>query len=289
MPTEITKSKVFSLLPKRAENTSKYDYGRLLCICGSAYYRGAASLSVGGALRCGAGIVTLASTERVIASAASNVTECTFLPLKESENGTVSAENLSLLTERSRGCNAILIGCGLAIDDDTRALVKGIVQEARCRLIIDADGLNVLSEQPELLKKTCMPPIITPHHGEMARLCKKTRQEVDASPAVTAVTFAREYNCYTVLKSHHTVIASPDGRLSINTNSGNNGLSRGGSGDILAGMTASLVCQGAEPFEAAECGVFLHGYAADLCAERLSKRGMLPSDILTDLASLFND
>jgi NAD(P)H-hydrate epimerase len=240
-------------------------------------------------LRCGAGIVTLASTEKVISAVASNVAECTFLPLKESGNGTVSAGNLQLLTERSGGYNAMLIGCGLSIDYDVGTVVRSLVGKVKCQLVIDADGLNILSSQPELLKKANMPPIITPHHGEMARLCGKTRQEVDASPAVTAVTFAHEYNCYVVLKSNRTVIAAPDGRLAINTNSGNNGLARGGSGDILAGMIASLATQGVSPFDAAKCGVFLHGYAADLCAERLSKRGMLPSDILSDLAGLFED
>ena len=289
MPTEITKKDVFSLLPKRGANTSKYDYGRLLCLCGSTCYRGAAALSIEGALRCGAGIVTLASTEKVIAAVASNVAECTFLPLKESGNGTVSAGNLQLLTERSGGYNAMLIGCGLSIDYDVGTVVRSLVGKVKCQLVIDADGLNILSSQPELLKKANMPPIITPHHGEMARLCGKTRQEVDASPAVTALTFAHEYNCYVVLKSNRTVIAAPDGRLAINTNSGNNGLARGGSGDILAGMIASLATQGVSPFDAAKCGVFLHGYAADLCAERLSKRGMLPSDILSDLAGLFED
>ena len=194
-----------------------------------------------------------------------------------------------MLTDKMGGYNAILVGCGLSVDYDTRTVVRSIVNKAKCQLVIDADGLNILSAQPELLKRTYMPPIITPHHGEMARLCNKTRQEIDASPAVTAVTFAREYNCYVVLKSHNTVIAAPDGRFAVNTNSGNNGLARGGSGDILAGMTASFAAQGMDPFDGAKCSVFLHGYAADLCAERLSKRGMLPSDILTDLATAFEE
>lgn len=284
----ITLDEVKSLIPERQKESSKYDYGRLLAVCGSAYYRGAAILSCGGALRCGAGIVTLASIEKVISVVASRFPECTFLPLAESQNGTVSADNCRKLLRDSKKYSAMLVGCGLAIGGDTRTLVKNIVTEAECQLIIDADGLNILSEDVDLIKKAKRPPVISPHHGEMARLCKKTRQEVGESPLVTAERFAEEYNCTVVLKSHTTYIATPDGKVTINSETGNSGLAKGGSGDVLAGMIASFCAQGMEPFSAAKCGVYLHGLAADKCAERLSVQSMLPSDILTELCSLFS-
>ena len=287
MSGKITKCEVFSLLPVRKQESSKHDYGRLFAVCGSSYYRGAAYLSCASALRCGVGITTLASIEKVISSVSASLPECTFLPLSESVNGTISAYNAQTVLRRSKGGTALLLGCGLAIDDDTRSLVKRVVSEAECQLVLDADALNILSETPEIIKTAKMPPIITPHHGEMARLCGKNREKVADSPIVTALNFAEEYNCYVVLKSHITYIALPDGSLAINDETGNSGLARGGSGDVLAGMISSFCAQGMNPFDAAKCGVYLHGLSADMCAERLSERAMLPSDILTDLSKIF--
>ncbi|MBR5323035.1 MAG: NAD(P)H-hydrate dehydratase [Clostridia bacterium] len=287
MSGKITKGEVFSLLPVRKQESSKHDYGRLFAVCGSSYYRGAAYLSCASALRCGVGITTLASIEKVISSVSASLPECTFLPLSESVNGTISAYNAQTVLRRSKGGTALLLGCGLAIDDDTRSLVKRVVSEAECQLVLDADALNILSETPEIIKTAKMPPIITPHHGEMARLCGKNREKVADSPIVTALTFAEKYNCYVVLKSHITYIATPDGSLAINDETGNSGLARGGSGDVLAGMISSFCAQGMNPFDAAKCGVYLHGLSADMCAERLSERAMLPSDILTDLSKIF--
>ncbi|MBQ6702163.1 MAG: NAD(P)H-hydrate dehydratase [Clostridia bacterium] len=285
----MTKESVFSLIQPRYKYSSKHDYGKLLALCGSAFYRGAAFLSCGGALRCGAGIVTLASTEKVIASVSANAPECTFLPLKESENGTVAAENSRLVIKTAGKYTAMLVGCGLYIDADTRALVKTVIPEVDTQLVIDADGLNILSECPELLKNAKRPPVITPHFGEMARLCGTDRREIEKDPLEFAKKFAEEYNCIVVLKSAVTYIATPDGRIAVNRENGNPGLSRGGSGDVLAGMIASFCAQKMTPFDAAKCGVFLHGYTADKTAERLSVQGMLPSDLLTDLSSVFKD
>ncbi len=287
MSGKITKSEVLSLLPERKKESSKYDYGKLLAVCGSTFYRGAAYLSCASALRCGAGIVTLASIEKVISTVGANIPECTFLPLSESENGTISAYNGYTVLKQVKGCTTLLLGCGLDIDDDTRSLVKRIIAEAECQLVLDADALNILSECPEFIKSAQKPPIITPHHSEMARLCGKTRKEVAEAPIVTAMRFAEEYNCYVVLKSHITYIATPDGSLAVNDEVGNAGLARGGSGDVLAGMISSFCAQGLNPFDAAKCGVYLHGLSADMCAKRLSMQAMLPSDILTDLSKIF--
>lgn len=287
MSGKITKGEVFSLLPERKRESSKHDYGRLLAVCGSTYYRGAAYFSCASALRCGVGIASLASIEKVITTVGANLAECTFVPLGESVNGTISANNGHTVLRQAKSCTTLLLGCGLAIDDDTRTLVKRIVSDSECQLVLDADALNILSECPELIKSAKMPPIITPHHGEMSRLCGKTRNEVADSPIITAMRFAEEYNCYVVLKSHITYIASPDGSLAVNDETGNSGLARGGSGDVLAGMISSFCAQGMKPFDAAKCGVYLHGLSADMCAKRLSERAMLPSDILTDLCKIF--
>ncbi len=284
----ITKlSDALSLIPERKKESSKHDYGKLLAVCGSAYYRGAAYLSCVAALRCGVGIATLCSIEKVVSAVAVSLPECTFLPLSESANGTISANNCDFIIQNAKRCTTLLIGCGLALDSDTRQLVKRIVTESECQLVLDADALNVLSECPGLIRQAKMPPVITPHFGEMSRLSGKTREEIAKTPEETALKFAAEYNCIVVLKSHITYISTPDGKIAVNSKTGNPGLARGGSGDVLAGMISSFCAQKIPPFNAAKCGVYLHGEAADRCADRLSEHAMLPSDILTDLCEIF--
>lgn len=287
MAEKITPELVCSKLSKREKNTSKYDYGTLLAVCGSKYYRGAAMLSASAACRCGVGIVCLASTERVISSVASAIPECTFLPLEESENGTISHKSISDIITKANRCGAVLVGCGLALDDDTRDVVQNVITSAECQLVLDADALNVLSENVELLKQAKKMPVITPHFGEMARLCKKSRQEVENDPEKTALDFAHRYNCIVVLKSHVTYIANPDGKCFVNTDVGNAGLAKGGSGDVLAGMIASFLAQGKDPVSGACCGVYLHGFVADKCADRLSMTAMLPGDVVNEIGSVF--
>lgn len=280
-------SEILSLIPKRKKDSSKYNYGKSISVCGSAFYRGAAALCSKASLRCGIGIATLASTEKVISSISALIPECTFLPLTESKNGSISHDNLGILADCSKKYNAMLVGCGLSIDDSTRILVKELVKKAECRLVIDADGLNIISEEPKILKKAKQTPVITPHFGEMARLCGKNIDIIASDPQKYAVEFSKKYGCVTVLKSSVTYIATPDGNVAVNQNYGNPGLARGGSGDVLAGMICSFLGQGLDPFDAAKCGVCLHGEAADRCAKRLSENTMLPSDILDDLSSIF--
>lgn len=287
MDNKLNIHEILSLIPERKTDSSKHDYGKLLAVTGSTYYRGAAYLSCAGALRSGVGICTLASIEKVVSAVAASLPECTFLPLSETPNGTVSHTTSGHITELSKRYSALLIGCGLSIDDSTRELVKNIVAHAECQLVIDADGLNILSENLDILKHAKKPPVITPHFNEMARLCQTDRNSIAERPMDYALSFARANNCIVVLKSHVTYICTPDGQVAINDGAGNSGLAKGGSGDVLAGMIASFCAQGLSPFNASKCGVYLHGKAADLCAERLSKQAMLPSDILVDLATVF--
>ena len=270
MDNKLNIHEILSLIPERKTDSSKHDYGKLLAVTGSTYYRGAAYLSCAGALRSGVGICTLASIEKVVSAVAASLPECTFLPLSETPNGTVSHTASGHITELSKRYSALLIGCGLSIDDSTRELVK-----------------DILSENLDILKHAKKPPVITPHFNEMARLCQTDRNSIAERPMDYALSFARANNCTVVLKSHVTYICTPDGQIAINDGAGNSGLAKGGSGDVLAGMIASFCAQGLSPFNASKCGVYLHGKAADLCAERLSKQAMLPSDILVDLATVF--
>ena len=153
-------------------------------------------------------------------------------------------------------------------------------------MVLDADALNVLSENPNLIARADAVPVVTPHVGEMSRLTGKSIAEIKADPISTALEFSKKYSCITILKDSTTYIASPDGRVAANLEK-NPGLAKGGSGDVLAGMVASLLAQGYDPYDAAVCAVKLHSAASVKTAERLSQYGMQPDDIICDLCKLF--
>ena len=177
-----------------------------------------------------------------------------------------------------------MLGPGLG--SAAEAIGAGLLEAARCPMVLDADGLNAAASGAFPLKTGGGPLILTPHPGEMARLCGLTPAQVNADRPALAARMAREWGCILVLKGHATLVAAPDGALWANT-TGNPGLARGGSGDVLAGMIGGLCAAGLPPLEAAKCGVWLHGAAADRAAARLGQWGMLPSDLPAALGELF--
>ena len=286
MAKEITAQQVFGLLPRRKADSHKGSYGKVMCLAGSARFRGAAALAAEGALRAGAGLVTLASVEPVIAAVAARCPECVFLPCRQSAGGGVSAQSGRDVLEKVRGMDVLLFGPGLGDTPDTAALLEQLGPSAGCALVLDADGLNAAARLDSLPRSPGLPLILTPHPGEMARLCGLTIAEVNAGREGIAAGYARAEDCVVVLKGHRTIVAGPQGEVFVNP-TGNPGLARGGSGDILAGMIAGLAAQGLPPLDAAVCGVWLHGAAADQCAKRLGQYGMLPHDLFADLGALF--
>ncbi|MBR4880502.1 MAG: NAD(P)H-hydrate dehydratase [Clostridia bacterium] len=264
---ELTLKDVFDVLPKRAKDSNKGDYGRLLSVVGCKYYRGAAVLSSLGALRTGVGILTVCSTEQVIQTVAAALPEATFLPRDE-----LDITDIPKVT-------AVLCGCGLGKDEGVAEIVKG----CPVPMILDADGLNNIRAEyiPE-------GSIITPHIGEFSRLAGISIPDIKSDPEKQARSFADRYNVTVVLKDYETVITSPEKETAV-SRFGNPGLARGGSGDVLAGMIASFRAQGMSSYDAAVCGTVLHGASADLCAKRLSQQTMLPHDILDDLTTIFNE
>ncbi len=269
---------VLQMLPTRTPESHKGSYGKVLAVCGSSPYRGAAVLSVMGALRTGAGLVTLAAPECVAAAAAARVPEAIFLP---------DAAQERILEEVSRS-EVCLLGCGLSADADTAQLAKKALDASMGVVVLDAGALCSLADDISAITAFAQsqPLIVTPHPGEMARLCRCSVEDIEKERTSCALDFALSTGAITVLKGHETLIACPDGTLYENL-TGNAGLARGGSGDILAGMIAGLAAQGMSAEHAAAAGVFLHGLSADRCAARLSMQGMLPSDILTDLCNIF--
>ena len=277
---------VFALLPQRAPESHKGSHGRLLSVCGSENFVGAAVLSAMGAMRCGVGLIQLASTQTVCHIAASHLIECTYLPLAENSCGRVPAESIGAILKRMKRSTAALVGCGLGCDEDTEQVVSALIRRANCPLVIDADGINAVAKNIDILNEKRDSVILTPHPGEMARLVGKEIEDVERDRLSVARTFAQEHGVTLVLKGHNTLVACPDGNIFYNT-TGNAGLAKGGSGDVLAGMIAGFAAQGIKPELAAVLGVYLHGMAADACAKRLSQYAMQPSDILEDLCRIF--
>lgn len=286
MARELNAQTVWEILQPRRPESHKGSYGKLLCLCGSRVYRGAAALAVEGALRSGAGIVQLAGLEPVLNGVWGRLPECTLLPCAESESGQISAQNAPLLEEALKAATAFLAGPGLGQSPELSALVEQLITDAKCPVVLDADALNMLAGRESLPHPQGEHGLIlTPHPGEMARLTGLSAAEINSRRESVAAGFARAQHCVVVLKGHRTLIAAPDGSVWKNT-TGNPGLARGGSGDILAGMISAFAAQGLAPLQAALAGVWLHGAAADRCAARKSQLAMLPQDIFEDLGAL---
>ncbi len=273
-------------VPNRPDNANKGTMGTLLSICGSFGMAGAAILAGKSALRCGVGLEKLAIPKSIYPIAAGSILESVFLPLSETSDGKISRTNIPSLLLEAKKSTAVLLGCGLSVCDDTKALVKSFVENCTAPMVLDADALNCIADNPEILKKRKSDIIITPHPGEMGRLCGITAKEVNAGRVDVALSFAKKYGVITVLKGSGTIIASPNGQALLNT-TGNSGMATGGSGDVLAGMTAGLLAQGKSAFDCAAAAVYLHGLAGDFAAEKLGKISMLPSDIIDCIAQAF--
>lgn len=293
MSTEITSEFVWHSIPPRPRDSHKGSFGTVLAVAGSAYYRGAALLAAEGALRTGAGIVTLASVEPVLAAAVARLPECCLCPCVAGAEGGISPESIPQLQRQK--ATVLLLGPGLGGTAqstgraaETRTLVQKLLPGFAGSAVLDADGLNAAADllQTEKMLHPQGELILTPHPGEMARLTGRSAAEINADREGTALRYAKAWNAVVVLKGAHTVIAGSDGRCAFNP-TGNPGLSRGGSGDVLAGMTSALLACGLPAFEAAACAVYLHGAAADRAAALHGETGMLPHDLLDALGTLF--
>lgn len=289
-----TSDYVWQHIKPRPRDAHKGTFGAVLVVAGSACYRGAAALAVEGALRTGAGIVTLAGVEPVLAAVAARLPECCLCPCEAGAEGGIAPQSLPRI--RRQKATVLLAGPGLgytaqgaARAAETRALVQTLLPGFGGSAVLDADGLNAAAD---LLAANAPLPrpagelILTPHPGEMARLTGLPAAQINADREGTASRFAKAWNAVVVLKGAHTVIAAPDSRCAVNP-TGGPGLSRGGSGDVLAGMTSALLACGLPAFEAATCAVWLHGAAADRAAASHGEAGMLPHDLFHELGILF--
>ena len=270
---------VLSLLPDRDPWGHKGSFGKILLLCGSRGYTGAAYLAAMGALRTGAGLCFLGVPESIYAIEAIKLNEPVVFPLPE-EAGKLSSLAVSEIEKRLPDMDAVLIGCGLGQSEGTLAVVKAVLEQAKCPVVVDADGINVLKSHKDILRGRAYPTILTPHDGEFLRF----GGSLDADRMACAAHFSRQWNCILLLKGHRTCIT--DGETCYRNETGNPGMAVGGSGDVLAGMITGLLGQGLNPLEAAACAAWLHGAAGDLCAEEMGQYGMLPTDMLLKIPRL---
>lgn len=287
---EIQQADVLRRLPRRAADSNKGSYGRVVAVAGSMAYRGAAALCCESALRTGAGLVYLASVEPVLQLVLTRTPECCALPCRTDADGGVMAADAAAVRQRFADTAAVLLaGPGLGESAGRVLNALGGIGAPWRGAVLDADALNAIAAG-ELGTTPFLPPdtVLTPHPGEMARLLGTTVAAVQADRPGAAARCARRFNCVAVLKGTGTIVAAPDGKM-IQNPTGNPGLARGGSGDVLAGMLAALLAQGLPAFDAALCAVWLHGAAADACAARTSQMTMLPHDILFDLGEILGD
>ncbi len=276
---ELNHEKVLSILPDRDDFAHKGDFGKILLLCGSRGYTGAAALAAMGALRSGAGLVFLGVPESIYAIEAVKLTESIVFPLPD-ENGMLSGAAVPQILERLPRMDAVLIGPGLGQSAGTLAAVKAVLERFDGPVVVDADGINILAAHKDILRGRAASTILTPHDGEFARL----GGVVGNDRAAAAENMARQLGCIMLLKGHETVIT--DGVETYINHTGNPGMAVGGSGDVLAGILVSLLGQGIAPLEAAACGAWLHGAAGDLCAARMGQYGMLPGDMVSALPRL---
>ena len=276
---ELNHEEVLNILPDRDPWGHKGNFGKILLLCGSRGYTGAAYLSAMGALRSGAGLVFLGVPESIYEIEAVKLNEAVVFPLPDL-NGMLDIRAVHEILERLPQMDAVLIGCGLGIGSSTEAVVKAVLENAKCPVVVDADGITLLKAHMDILRGRKAPTILTPHDGEFLRI----GGIIGKDRMVSAARFAKDWNCILLLKGHRTCIT--DGSSHYRNITGNPGMAVGGSGDVLSGIIVSLLGQGISPAEAAACGAWLHGAAGDRCAEQMGQYGMLPTDMLNVLPRL---
>jgi NAD(P)H-hydrate epimerase len=263
-------------LPARPPDSHKGTYGRTLVVAGSLGFTGAAALAALGALRTGAGLVTLCVPEAIYPIIAGLVAEAMPRPVDD-DGGQMAASAWDAVHRAAAAADAVAVGPGLGVSDGVRAIVEGLLRDGR-PLVVDADALNVMAPTADVLADASGPLVITPHPGELARLVNSSTGDIQTDRLTSARAAASRFRCVVVLKGARTVVARPDGEAFI-VPTGNPGMASGGMGDVLTGMIASFIGQGLPAADAAWTAAYLHGLAADLIAEERGVVGMLASEV----------
>lgn len=276
----LTLEQILPLFPPRDPLANKGSYGRALLLCGSYGMAGAAAIAAEGCVKSGVGLCEVLCPESIYPILAPVVREAVYTP--------VHAYDPDIVCDALRRADAVAMGCGLGATAQTAGLLQQVLEQCNVPLVIDADGLNCLSANIEWLQQSSCPVILTPHPGEMARLCGCDIPTVQQHRISVATQLATCYHVTVVLKGHDTLIACPNGSTWVNP-TGNPGMATGGSGDLLCGMIAAFLAQGTPPTDAAKAGVYLHGLAGDLCAAEYSQISTTPTGMLQVLPRIFRE
>lgn len=284
-----------SRLPGRRADSHKGDFGRVLVIGGARGMSGATMLSGAAALRSGAGLVQVATPASSQPIVAGYEPSYMTIALPEDEAGRIAPAADDLLQTALAAATVVAIGPGLGRSADTTALVTRLYRQSAQPLVCDADALNALCEQPEVLDQAAGERVLTPHPGEFRRLATAVGQPLpERADATTraeyeaaAIALAARWRCVVVLKGHRSLIT--DGTLQSHNSTGNPGMARGGSGDVLTGIVAALLAQGLAPFAAAQLAAEAHGRAGDLAAAELGVLGMIASDLVKFLPAALRE
>lgn len=280
----IDKNLVKTAIVKRSSDVNKITVGSLFSICGSYGMAGAAIMSAKASLKSGVGLLHLIIPDNIYQIMATSVFEAVFHPYNNVEE--VLADDYMLYKKTCHN-RALLIGCGLSVSNNTRRLVNEVISKCRLPMVIDADAINIVAESPDILLKAQNDIILTPHDVEMSRLLGCSLEQVLSNREKACVEFSKKYGVITVLKGKETIVASQDGGVKCNNMVGNAGMAVGGSGDVLAGIIASLLAQGFNPYKIACAGVYIHGLAGDIAKDKFGEISMLPSDIIQCLPQVF--
>jgi NAD(P)H-hydrate epimerase len=273
-----------ALLPARRADTHKGTYGHVLVVAGSAGKTGAAALAGLGALRGGAGLVSVAARADALPAVLQHAPELMGVPL--AGEGPLGPADLEALLAAAEGKDALVLGPGIPRGPGTPRLLDALLQALPVPCVLDADGLNALAEDVGLLARARAPLVLTPHPGEMARLVGADTKSVQADRPGVARAFAGRHRVVLVLKGARTLVAGEDGRLRVNP-TGNPGMATGGTGDVLAGLTGALLAQGLAPLDAASVAAYAHGLAGDLAARRTGLAGLVAGELLTGLSEVW--
>jgi NAD(P)H-hydrate epimerase len=272
---------------KRDPESNKGSYGHVLVLGGSVGKVGAPSMAAMAALRCGAGLVSVATPRSAQPMVAGFAPEIMTILLDETSSGGFSVINFDRMRSIVEGKRVIAVGPGAGQEEETKQFLRAFVDRCEVPIILDADGLNAFAGHAEELTSIRHPLILTPHPGEMARLTGQSLKEIQANRVNVARWFAEEHGCYLVLKGHRTLIAEPNGEVWINT-TGNAGMATGGTGDVLTGIIAGIISQFPDRIrDAVIAAVYLHGLAGDLAAKEMGERSMIATDLITQLPAAF--
>ena len=282
MNTPISREYVASHVPERPADAHKGVFGHLFIVAGSPGFTGAAFLACEGALRSGVGLVTLGVPASLNSVMEIKTTEAMTLSLPETDRHTLSCAAIEPAVEFAERCSAVGLGPGISRQEDTERFVHRFLEKTGLPAVVDADGLNALAGNLQLLEARTAPTILTPHPGEMSRLIGQPTANIQRDRQGCALAFAKDRNVILVLKGASTVIASPNGDVVVNT-TGGAGLACGGTGDILTGLIGGLLAQGVSPWDSAVIGVYLHGLAGDIAAEERTEWGMVAGDVVRAL------